>query len=136
MEDYKLLNQKIRNSISNICSATRERTIQDILAAVLNAKTRVILSLKDNPSIEIDLIWRHFFIEVKLNDKYYSGISQICVQKFIYENSNNILIHANKNINKNFINALQKLSNMIKFYCILIDTKKKKIIEIVPNDQT
>jgi hypothetical protein len=134
MSNISLLTTKIQESLSNLCNATRERTIQDLLVAVLDeAQPRQTFTSDIYPMVEIDVIWRDLWIEVKFNAKYYDGIAQLCAQHTLYQQRKNVLIHIHRYLNKKFINALRKLSSEIGFYCILIDTQKKQIIQLSPH---
>ena len=64
-----------------------------------------MLSSDTYPSIEVDLICKDFTIEVKFNGKFYSGISQILMQKTLYGIKFNILLHFNAYIDKKFMNG-------------------------------
>ncbi|MBD3213488.1 MAG: hypothetical protein GF311_12845 [Candidatus Lokiarchaeota archaeon] len=120
----------IYSSLEDLCECQREKHIQDILARRLKCKSRITITSERFPDIEIDLLGDDFIMEVKYNEKYYSGFGQILVQKILYNYSNNYLIHIHEYLDSKFIGAFNKLSKESNISGILIN-KRKKQIEVI-----
>lgn len=122
--------RKIEDSIDLLCECEREKHLQDILAAQLKCEKRQTYSSSNYPDIEVDLMGDKFAIEVKYNDKYYSGFGQILAQKSLFNFYNVFLIHLNEYIDNKFINAFSKLVKLLEIKGILIDKRNKKYIVV------
>lgn len=120
--------ETLKQSIWMICESEKEKDIQDILASQLNCNSRLTLSSPTFPDVEIDLISEDFAVEIKFNEKYYSGFCQILIQRLLYNLNNIYLIHINEYLNPKFINAFFKLAEELKILCILIDKRSKDIL--------
>lgn len=134
--DSKKISQKskiikiIKSSLKDLCDCEKEKHIQDLLALRLNCEKRRTLSSKHFPDIEIDLIGDDFIIEIKYNDKYYSGFDQILAQRILYDFQDNYLIHINEYLDSKYINGFSELSKQLNISGILIN-KRKKIVEVI-----
>ncbi len=124
----------INSSLNLLCECQRERDIQNILGSQLNCKVRQTLSSNIYPNVEIDVLGRDFALEVKFNERYYSGIGQIIIQKFLYEIKNNILLHVNRYIDDKFIKGFTDLATNLDFLGILIDNKER-IMRVVNHNE-
>jgi len=124
---FEKITNTINKSLDFLCECERERDIQDILAIQLDCKSRQKFSSSELPDVEIDLMGDNFTIEVKYNEKYYSGISQILSQRILYNFHNNYLLHVHEYLNKPFKNAFTKLAQELDFIGILIDKRNKEI---------
>ena len=130
MEVPETIINVIKSSLNLLCECKREKDIQNILAAQLNCKPRYTLTSDDFPNVEVDLIGDNFAIEVKYNEKYYSGVSQVLSQKYLYNMKNVILLHIHHYLDSKFVNAFKKLAKDLGFIGILIN-KREKVIEVV-----
>jgi hypothetical protein len=123
----KIINT-IEDSLDYLCTCNKEKYIHNVLSARLKCKSRQILSSPQYPNVEVDLIGDNYTIEVKYNAKYYSGISQVLIQKYLYQVKNVYLLHLHKFLNKPFINAFEKLSERLNFIGLLIDKRSQKLM--------
>ena len=124
----KIIVSKLNQIIELLCSAKKEKDVQDLISINLNCKKRKILSSEKYPDIEVDLFSSDFAIEIKYNANYYSGISQLLAYKYLYNLRKVYIIHMHEYLNKKFINAFNLLSKRLNFIGILINKKKKKIL--------
>lgn len=124
---YEKILETIKLSLDLICNCRGEKDIQNILAAQLKCEVRKTISSENYPNVEIDLLGEDFAIEVKYNEKYYSGVSQILIQKTLYYINNNILLHVNSYIDLKFLNAFKTLAEEIGFKGILLNNREKSL---------
>ena len=122
--------ETIKSSIALICECRREKDVQNVLGSQLDCKIRYTLSSDNYPNVEIDLLGDNFAIEIKLNDAYYSGISQVLIQKCLYNVQNVILLHINSYLDSKFSNAIKELATKLGFMGILIH-QRRKTMEVV-----
>jgi len=126
--DYSKILEIIENSIEIICESQKEKDIQDIMASQLECNSRQTLSSENFPDVEVDIIGDDFAIEIKYNEKYYSGFSQLLAQRLLYNIKNVYLIHINEYINPKFSKAFFKLAEELKIVSILVNKRRKEIL--------
>jgi len=130
-EKYKIsekIIKTIENSLNDLCNCNKEKYIQNILSSRLKCESRQVLTSSQFPNIEVDLYGNDYAIEVKYNAKYYSGISQVLIQKVLFNIKNVFLLHVKSFLNESFINAFKKLSEELNFIGILIDKRNKDLM--------
>jgi hypothetical protein len=119
--------QLIRSSLDDLCQCEREKHIQDILGSRLNCSTRKTLSSAVYPDTEIDLLGDDYIVEIKYNDKYYSGFDQILAQRILYSFEENYIIHMHEYLDQKFVNGFSELCRQLDISGILINKRKKKL---------
>ena len=129
-KDIEYILKVIYESLENLSNATKERSIQDILAAVLNCECRKTIDVEGIPKLEVDLIWNDYWVEVKYNEKYYAGVGQIIVQQVLHSHHKNVLLHVNPYIESATKNAFRKLAKKVGFIGVLVDSRKKEIFVV------
>ncbi len=72
----------------SIDACQRETCFQDYLAALLNAKVRVIID-----GIEVDVYGEGFAIEIKVNPRIYDGVGQVLAYKRLLKINEVWLLH-------------------------------------------
>lgn len=129
------IQEKVINAVGSalkiLCESRKEKDIQDILASRLNAKVRHPFTLSDFPEVEIDVFGKDYAIEVKYNERYYSGISQLMAQRVLCGINALFLLHLHRHPDSAFLNAFSKLAEELGFIGILINKRKEKM-SVVP----
>ncbi len=96
----------------------------------MDCKVRHTLTSPLYPNVEIDVFGDNFAIEVKLEEKYYSGIIQVLILKVLHKIENITLFHVNSYLDKKFISAIKELSQRLGFIGILLH-KREKSLEVI-----
>lgn len=118
---------KINDSIDIICECNRERHLQDILSIQLRCNSREKLSHIEFSDMEVDLLGKHFAMEIKYNEKFYAGFIQILAQKLLYNLEDVYLLHLNEFIDSKYISSFLRLAKEFGIPSILINKRTKKL---------
>ncbi|MBD3228329.1 MAG: hypothetical protein GF329_09090 [Candidatus Lokiarchaeota archaeon] len=130
MDNVEKIIDIINSSVDLFCECKGEKQIQNILSRQLGWEVRRTLESEKYPKVEIDVFNKNYSIEIKYNRKYYSGINQLLIQKWLYNIENIILFHVHNYLNRKFINAFRELAEKIGFKGFLLDRRKRKLIMV------
>lgn len=120
----------IQSSLTFLCESRNEKELQDILASHLESKSRHTLSSPNYSDVEIDIYGENYAIEVKYNQNFYSGFSQLIAQRVLYDISNLYLLHLHEYLDKKFRTSFNKLAKALNITGLLIDKRNQELMVV------